>query len=384
MRELAPLYYITSAGLPTPKASSVQVMQMCAGLATQVPTTLVLPPVPVPQPAASLLRHYDVPASFSVWRLPRRAHAQLWRMHAVRRVHAQQRGAWLCYARGRDVLAAWLALQLGAHAIFEVHGRPVSRLELRLLRSVAAHAHGQLVAISAELAAVYGREYGIPAQRFIIAADAVSLARFTPQLQRAEACIACGLASDARYAVYTGGLYPGRGLEALFAAMRSQSAQLVVVGGGAPAAVQHWRSIASAAGVPDAIFTGYQPPAQIPNYLQAADVLLMPYGARTLTPSGEDTTAFMSPLKMFEYMAAARPIVASDLPALRGTLQHERNALLVAPDEVAPLAAAIARALADSGLAARLAAAARADVAQLSWEARARTVLAGVEYGVQS
>jgi len=87
---------------------------------------------------------------------------------------------------------------------------------------------------------------------------------------------------------------------------------------------------------------------------------------------------------MFEYMAAARPIVASDLPALRGTLQHERNALLVAPDEVAPLAAAIARALADSGLAARLAAAARADVAQLSWEARARTVLAGVEYGVQS
>lgn len=384
MRELAPLYYITSAALPTPKASSVQVMQMCAGLATQAKTTLVLPRAAQPQPAASLLRHYDVPASFAVLRLPRRAHAQLWRLHAVRQVHRQQRGAWLCYARGRDVLAAWLALRLGARAIFEVHGRPVSRLELHLLRSVAAHARGQLVAISAELAAVYGRAYGVPAECFVIAADAVSLARFTPQLQRAEACSACGLAPGVRYAVYTGGLYPGRGLEALFAAMRSQTAQLVVVGGGAPAEVQRWRSIAIAAGVPDAIFTGYQSPAQIPNYLQAADVLLMPYGARTLTPSGENTTAFMSPLKMFEYMAAARPIVATDLPALRGTLRHEHNALLVAPDEVAPLAAAIARALADSGLAARLGAAARAAVEPLTWEARARAVLAGVGHGVQS
>ena len=134
----------------------------------------------------------------------------------------------------------------------------------------------------------------------------------------------------------------------------------------------------------DAIFTGYQSPARIPHYLQAADVLLMPYGTRTLTPSGENTTAFMSPLKMFEYMAAARPIVATDLPALRGTLRHEHNALLVAPDAQAPLAAAIARVLADSGLAARLAAAARADVEPLTWEARARGVLARVVRVVQS
>lgn len=384
MRELTPLYYITSAALPTPKASSVQVMQMCAGLATQAETTLVLPRAAPPQPAASLLRHYDVPASFAVLRLPRRAHAHLWRLHAVRHVHRQQGSAWLCYARGRDVLAAWLALQLGARAIFEVHGRPASRLELRLLHSVAAHARGQLVAISAELAAVYGRAYGIPAERFFIAADAVSLARFTPQLQRDEARSACGLAPGGRYAVYTGGLYPGRGLEVLFAAMRSQSAQLVVVGGGAAKEVQQWRSIAVAAGVPDAIFTGYQSPAQVPHYLQAADVLLMPYGARTLTPSGENTTAFMSPLKMFEYMAAARPIVATDLPALRGTLRNEHNALLVAPDAVAPLAAAITRVLADSGLATRLASAARADVEPHTWEARARAVLASVGQVVQN
>ena len=106
MRELTPLYYITSAALPTPKAGSVQVMQMCAGLATQAETTLVLPRAAQPQPAASLLRHYDVPANFAVLRLPRRAHAHLWRLHAVRHVHRQRGSAWLCYARGRDVLAA--------------------------------------------------------------------------------------------------------------------------------------------------------------------------------------------------------------------------------------------------------------------------------------
>ena len=63
-----------------------------------------------------------------------------------------------------------------------------------------------------------------------------------------------------------------------------------------------------------------------------------------------------SPLKLFEYMAAGRPIVASDLPSIREVLRDGVNALLVPPGDPVAMAAAIARLLGDRALAARLAA----------------------------
>jgi glycosyltransferase involved in cell wall biosynthesis len=76
-------------------------------------------------------------------------------------------------------------------------------------------------------------------------------------------------------------------------------------------------------------------------------------------------------LKLFEYMAAARPIVASDLPSIREILTDGGNALLVAPGNAEALAGAVERLLADRGLAARLARAALEAVPAYSWERRA-------------
>ena len=82
-----------------------------------------------------------------------------------------------------------------------------------------------------------------------------------------------------------------------------------------------------------------------------------------------------SPLKMFEYMAAQRAIVASELPALRTVLVPEENALLVPPDDAPALAAAILRLHADAALRQRLSAAAAITVAQHTWDNRARRIL---------
>ena len=97
-----------------------------------------------------------------------------------------------------------------------------------------------------------------------------------------------------------------------------------------------------------------------------------------MTPSGENTGAWASPLKMFEYMAAARPIVATDLPMVRGILKDEHNALLVPPRDAKALRAALQRLAANPKLSERLATNARSDVAQHTWEARARHILANV------
>ena len=85
----------------------------------------------------------------------------------------------------------------------------------------------------------------------------------------------------------------------------------------------------------------------------------------------------MSPLKVFEYMAAGKPILASDIPALREILRDGETALLLPPGEPEAWAAAARALLRDPGRAAALGARARAAfLAEYTWDARAARILA--------
>ena len=65
------------------------------------------------------------------------------------------------------------------------------------------------------------------------------------------------------------------------------------------------------------------------------DVLLMPYQYKvSIGTVNSDTSRWMSPMKMFEYMASGVPIVSSDLPALKEILVHHHNCLLSPPDDI--------------------------------------------------
>ena len=92
-------------------------------------------------------------------------------------------------------------------------------------------------------------------------------------------------------------------------------------------------------------------------------------------PWTEHYAYYASPLKMFEYMAGNRPVVASELPVVTEVLEHGRDALLVPPDDAPALANAIGRLIDDTALGARLAAAAFAKVQTRSWAARAESIL---------
>ncbi len=100
---------------------------------------------------------------------------------------------------------------------------------------------------------------------------------------------------------------------------------------------------------------------EVPKWLAKTNLVLLPY------QSTIDTVDTMSPVKMFEAMAAGKPIIASDLPTLREVLRHEENALLVTPEDPTAWTAAIRRLQQDPDLANRIAATARADARQFSW-----------------
>jgi glycosyltransferase involved in cell wall biosynthesis len=91
---------------------------------------------------------------------------------------------------------------------------------------------------------------------------------------------------------------------------------------------------------------------------------------------GGDVARWMSPLKLFEYMAMARPIVSADLPVLREVLREGENALLAAPGDAEDWVRALEQLRVDTELARRLGEQARADYEQHhTWDARAGHIL---------
>ena len=169
---------------------------------------------------------------------------------------------------------------------------------------------------------------------------------------------------------YAGHLYPWKGPDVLIAALeRLPGVRALVVGGlaGEPD-LDRVRAMAARSAPGRVTFIGQVEPPRVAGLLRQADVLVLPN-----TP-GRVSAAYTSPLKLFEYMASGRPIVASDLPALREILRPDVNAVLVEAGSPTELAAGLSRVLGDADLAARLAARAREDVRDWTWDRRAERI----------
>ncbi len=117
-------------------------------------------------------------------------------------------------------------------------------------------------------------------------------------------------------------------------------------------------------------FPGVLEHAAVPGFLAACDVCIV-----------AAATPYASPLKLFEYMAAGRAVLAPDQPNMTEHLAHEDNAWLFQKGDVASLAAGLDALASDPDLRGRLGAAARAAVVErdLTWEGNARRVLASLE-----
>jgi glycosyltransferase involved in cell wall biosynthesis len=113
------------------------------------------------------------------------------------------------------------------------------------------------------------------------------------------------------------------------------------------------------------------PPAEVARFLFAADVLVFPPTAAALRAGRT-----VLPMKTFQYLAAGRAILAPDLPDLREVLRHDANAVLVPPDVPGAAADALRGLLGDVPRRERLAAAALADAARYTWDARAAKIAA--------
>jgi glycosyltransferase involved in cell wall biosynthesis len=271
----------------------------------------------------------------------------------------------LYYARSFASLA--LLDRSGVAMVYEVHDLPSTWVQAKAEERFTRRPHFvRLVSISDALRREYlERLPHLGADRVVTCRDGSDLppADIEPaSLGGRQGALAVG---------YTGHLYPGRGIEVIVELARQLEQLDFHVVGGEPADVDRWRAKVSA---PNLCFHGHVAHAEVGRYLRAFDLVLAPYQRKIAVSGGRgDISRWLSPMKLFEYMAHGKAIVCSDLPVLREILGDGENALLVGPTDVDGWCAAVRRLAAEPDLRRRLGEGAHRDVRKrYTWSARAQ------------
>lgn len=167
---------------------------------------------------------------------------------------------------------------------------------------------------------------------------------------------------------YAGHLYPWKGVDVFVNALAAARGVAGLIVGGHPREGDLGRiqRLVADLGIESRVhITGLVAPGDVMNTLSQASVLVLPN-----TPSAI-SERYTSPLKLFEYLQLQRPIVASDLAAVREVLEDGVSALLVPPGDDQALARALLRLRNDADLRTRLCQGAAALAPRFTWAARA-------------
>jgi glycosyltransferase involved in cell wall biosynthesis len=361
------LHYIANVRLPTEKAHGVQIMKTCEAFVRSGATVELVVPARHTPIKEDAFTYYEVENIFSIRKLP-----------VLDLIFLGRVGFWiesisfalfaLLYSLSkqgviysRDELPLYLISFFKKNIVWESHTGRYNFLARRLLRVCS-----QVVVISDGLKRLYeskGRH-----TKIVVAPDGIELAAFAHPESAATARTRLGLPIDQKIALYIGRLDGWKGTDTLLNTAQYLSGTIrVVIIGGEEAQVKKLR-----AKYPQVIFVGFRPYRELADNQAAADVLVLPN-----TGKDEISAQFTSPMKLFSYMAAGKPIIASDLPSLREVL-NEQSAFFATPDDPMSFARAIEQAIGDQGAASRVAEKAHADVASYTWEERTKKILAAI------
>ncbi|MFA6593805.1 MAG: glycosyltransferase family 4 protein [Candidatus Buchananbacteria bacterium] len=365
------IIYLANIRMPTEKAHGWQIMKMCGTFSALGHQVELVVPRRLNNLKADPFAYYNLPPNFKITKLPCLdlifldkiiGNLAFWLATATFLLASR------CYVFFREYDIIYTREeQFGLFfksAFLELHSLPAAsksyhRLFWRRFKRIIVLTDFIKTALI---------NNGIAASEILIAPDGVDLADFDLALSAPAARNKVNLPLDKKLIVYTGHLYGWKGAQVLAEAAKYLPAQaLVVFIGGTEEDVRTFQK--KNEGNANILILGHQPHQQIPFYLKAADVLVLPN-------SGKEKISqfYTSPLKLFEYLASGAPLVASNLPSLREIL-NEQNAVLVEPDNPRLLAEGISKVLTQRQLAEAISRQAHNDAQKYSWEKRTEKII---------
>ncbi len=363
------LYYVANSRIPTEKAHGFQIVRMCEEFAKNGFATELVIPLRKNPTTKNIFDFYGVPRTFSIRivRMPDSIQysrllgsAAFWLqsflfLFKLRNVPFDKTG--IMYTRNAEV--AWFFKRRGFFVIYEAHNWPGSKIKpyLFLVRKA------DYIVCNSKGTEEKFREHGFT--QTLVAPNGVDIEKFIVSKDRDSVKKELGIPLEKKIVMYTGQFYKWKGTDTVIKAWKEHfskrnDAALIFVGG----------EIRGEGGeIKNIFFHGYKPRTLVPRYLHCADILLLPNA-----PVTDESKFYTSPIKMFEYMAAQKPIIASDLPSIREAL-NEKNALLFEAGSAEDLAKKISMLLDDETLGKKLSMRAIEDVKNYTWKKRAESII---------
>lgn len=214
--------------------------------------------------------------------------------------------------------------------------------------------------------------FNIENNKFIYEPNAVEVRDFDFDISKEKARDILKLPKDKRIIVYTGHLYSWKGVDTLIEASSFLGDDFVIyLVGGTNSDIEKYRK--KIKGNTRTILVGHKKHEDMPLWQKSADVLVLPNTAK------EDISKYYtSPMKLFEYMASKRPVVASNIPSISEIL-NSKNSVMFDPDNARDLSEKIKRVFNNQEKVRILSEQAFKDVQKHTWKKRAERIIFQLE-----
>lgn len=381
------LIYIANSRIPTEKANGFQIMKMCEGFSQSGyrPEVILVIPNRFNEIKENPFQYYRIRPSFEIKKLPTLDLIPLAGIlgpiaNLIESIsfsiftifYLKKQKPDLIYSR--DQFTLWFLSFFKNKFVFEIHSFPRRTSIYKRIWYKAC----KIVTITQGLKDLIIKQFKSTqadvASKILVAHDAVDLSAFKAVIGSSQDFrIDLGLPQNNFLIGFIGKfrtLDMEKGISTMIDALSLlDKNQKMVFVGGSEEEIKFYRSYANKKNVlSQCLFFGHQPYEKVIKFIKAMDVLVIPF------PNRPHYAFYASPLKLFEYMASGRPIIVSDLPALREVL-NEKNAIFFKPEDADDLVRAIKMFASSQMLAYHLSQQALSDVEEYTWHKRAEKIL---------
>jgi glycosyltransferase involved in cell wall biosynthesis len=377
------LVYIAASRMPTEKGYGYQIAKMCeafAALGVEVELLYPKRENPIKQDIFdfyNLKKNFkatEIPSFDALHGIPFLGKISFW-ISSIFYVNALKKASIhkdaVIYTRAPEI--AELFSKRDYKTVFEIHSFPKSKIFLykRFLSQVSV-----VVALTKPLKEKI-LELGINNGKAVVSGDAVDLNTFSIDMEMRDARARLSLPQDKKIIGYFGNfttMGEDKGISSILKILSGTSEETIFLAvGGRKADIEKYSKDSVKVGLSNrAIFKERVSHTELAIYQKACDILLMPF------PDTEHYRYYMSPLKMFEYMTAKRPIVTTDLPTIREVLD-ESTAVIVPPGNVEKLKEAVNYLLKNPEVGEKLALKAFEKVQEYTWTKRAEKIIGAIK-----
>jgi len=367
---------VSTSIIPAVTAHSMQLMKVCHALGQLGHQVELIVPGIAGETWKTLANHYGLTQPFDIRYVKsrpvfKRYDYSLTAIQYARRQNPDLIYTWL-------LPAAVMALRAGLPAVLEIHDRITGMGAPWFFKQfLGSKTPKRLAIITGALVKKLTRQF--PKYRgdvdTVLAPNGVELDQYDHLPSAPIARKQLGLPNRLTV-VYTGGFYAGRGIELLHGLARRNPEIQFIWAGGTTHSIEEWTRRLTMEGLGNVQLTGFINNTELPLYQAAGDILVMPFGTAIAGSSGGNSAEICSPMKMFDYLASGRAIMASDLPVLHEVL-NKGNSLLLPPEDPDAWQKAIIRLAGDEHLRQELGKQARKDAAGHTWLKRETKILSG-------